>query len=80
MQLDPNQLLALRHMGYEWRMFRAMFEAAGPYWGGSYIPAATTITAVGTADFYPTAASRATFSYDINGIVGSKTIERFAFQ
>jgi hypothetical protein len=56
-----------------------VYRTTGPYWGGAYDPAATTITAVGTADFLPTNTSHAQFSYAIQGITGSKAIERLHF-
>lgn len=56
-----------------------VYRTNGSYWGGAYDPNTTTIIAVGTADFLPTSTSRAQFSYTIEGIVGSKAIERLRF-
>src|ERR1700674_3851335 len=63
---------ALRYTG-------TVYLTAGPYWGGAYDPAATTISAVGAADSLPTSTSHAQFSYTIQGITGSKAIERLRF-
>jgi hypothetical protein len=69
----------LRDAGNALHYAGTVYRTTGPYWGGAYDPAATTIAAVGTADFLPMATSRAIFNYNIEGIAGSKTIERFRF-
>jgi len=56
-----------------------VYRTSGPYWGGAYDPAAVTATAVGAADFLPQGTSRALFTYAIEGMSGSKAIERLAF-
>lgn len=56
-----------------------VYRTSGPYWGGPYDPAATTLTMVGTADFLPTSVSDAIFSYTIEGVMGSKAIQRLRF-
>jgi hypothetical protein len=69
----------LRDAGNALHYSGTLYRTSGPYWGGAYDPAAITITAVGTADFLPTAVSHAIFSYTIEGIAGSKAIERLRF-
>ena len=56
-----------------------VYRTAGPYWGGAFNAAGVSVTAVGTADFRPTSVSRAVFSYTIEGVSGTKQIERFRF-
>lgn len=56
-----------------------VYRTSGSYWGSAYDSAATTIAAVGTADFQPVSITRATWSYTIEGITGSKPIERIRF-
>ena len=56
-----------------------VYKTTGPYWGGPFNPAAVTLNVVGTADFLPTSTSHAVFSYTIEGVSGSKRIERFRF-
>ena len=69
----------LRDAGNALHYAGTVYRTTGPYWGGAYDPRAVTVTAVGTADFLPTSTSRAQFSYTIEGISGSKAIERFRF-
>ena len=56
-----------------------VYRTSGPYWGGTYDASGVTATVVGTGDFLPLGVSRATFSYTIDGITRSKTVERFPF-
>lgn len=56
-----------------------VYRTTGSYWGATYDPAATIIALVGTAEFQPTSISRAVWSYTIEGVTGSKAIERFRF-
>ena len=63
---------ALRYAG-------SVYRTSGPYWGGPYDPAMTTVALVGTAAFQPTATSQAIWSYTIEGVAGTKFIERFRF-
>ena len=57
----------------------AVYRTSGPYWGGTYDPAAVAIAVVGTGDFLPQGVSRALFSYTIEGVTGSRMIERLQF-
>jgi hypothetical protein len=56
-----------------------VYKTTGPYWGGPFDPGALGITAVGTANFVPQTVSRARFDYVIDGISGTKQLERFVF-
>ena len=56
-----------------------IYRTAGAYWGGAYSAKDISVVAVGTADFKPTNSSHAIWNYTIDGIKGSKTIERFHF-
>ena len=57
----------------------AVYRTSGPYWGGAYDPAAVALSVVGTGDFLPLGVSRALFGYTIEGVTGSRMIERFQF-
>jgi hypothetical protein len=61
------------------RFVWTVYKTTGPYWGGTFDPAAVTGTAVGTASFTPQAVSRARFDYTIEGVSGSKQLQRFTF-
>jgi hypothetical protein len=63
---------ALRYTG-------TVYRTTGPYWGSAFNPASVAIVAVGTADFVPAGATRALFSYTIEGVGGSKSLERMRF-
>jgi hypothetical protein len=63
------------NLRYVWMVYKT----TGPYWGGLFDPGAVRITAVGTASFVPQAVSRARFEYTIEGVSGSKQLQRFAF-
>ncbi len=56
-----------------------VYRTTGPYWGGAFDPKAVTITAAGTADFAPSFAGRVLFTYTIDGVSGSKTLQRMQF-
>jgi len=56
-----------------------VFKTTGPYWALPFDPAALSITPVGTASFVPQSVSRARFDYTIDGIAGSKQLQRFVF-
>ncbi len=56
-----------------------VYRTTGPYWGGAFDPAAVGASVAGTGDFLPQGPGRAVFSYTLDGIAGSKSIERFPF-
>jgi hypothetical protein len=56
-----------------------VYRTSGPFWGGPFDPTSVTVTNVGTAEFVPQTVSRAQFNYTIEGVTGSKQIERFRF-
>ncbi|MGZ6116020.1 MAG: hypothetical protein ACXWND_15700 [Gemmatimonadaceae bacterium] len=68
-----------RDAGNVLRYSGIVYRTSGPFWGGPFNPAAVTVTAVGTAEFVPQTVSRAQFNYTIEGVTGSKQIERFRF-
>ncbi len=55
------------------------YRTTGSPWTMPYDPLALRINPVGTADFSPFDASHAIFSYTIDGVSGSKMVERFRF-
>jgi hypothetical protein len=62
-------------LSYSGTLYRTM----GPTWRGPFDPASVTITAAGTGTFRPYGSGRAVFEYVIDGVSGSKGIDRFAF-
>lgn len=52
------------------------YRTNGPSWQAPFDAAAVRIAPVGTADFAPLDASHAVFSYTIDGVAGSKMVER----
>jgi hypothetical protein len=56
-----------------------VYRTSGPFWAGPFDPAAVTVTTVGTAELVPQTVNRAQFNYTIEGMTGSKQIERFRF-
>ena len=56
-----------------------VYRTTGPYWGTAFNSSAVTVAAVGTADFVPSGSSRAQFIYTIEGVSGSKSVERMRF-
>jgi len=61
-------------------MYHAVvYRTTGPYWAEPFNTGALTITPVGSANFIPRSVSRARFEYVIDGIAGSKELQRFVF-
>lgn len=56
-----------------------IYRTQGTAWQLPFDPAATRLTQAGTASFTPLDASHGIFSYTIDGIGGSKMVERFRF-
>jgi len=56
-----------------------IYRTKGSPWQLPFDPAATTFSTVGTADFTPLDASHGIFSYTVDGVEGSKMVERFRF-
>jgi len=56
-----------------------VYKTTGPYYGGVFDPSLVTVTPVGSATLSFTAYDRGVFSYTIDGVTGSKTIERQPF-
>ena len=56
-----------------------IYRTKGCPWQLPFDPAATTFSTVGTADFTPLDASHGIFSYTVDGVEGSKMVERFRF-
>jgi hypothetical protein len=56
-----------------------VYRTQGTPWQQPFDPAATHMTPVGTASFTPLDASHGIFRYTVDGIGGSKMIERFRF-
>ena len=56
-----------------------VYRTSGPYYGGPFLPANLVVTAVGTAQLKFSDYSHGTFIYTIDGVSGSKAIERQPF-
>jgi hypothetical protein len=56
-----------------------IYRTKGSAWQLPFDPSATTFSTVGTADFTPLDASHGIFSYTVDGVEGSKMVERFRF-
>jgi hypothetical protein len=56
-----------------------VYKTTGPYWAAPFDAGALSITAVGTGNFVPQAPGRARFDYVIEGVAGSKQLQRFVF-
>jgi hypothetical protein len=56
-----------------------VYRTKGSPWQLPFDPSATTFSTVGTADFTPLDASHGIFSYTVDGVEGSKMVERFRF-
>jgi len=56
-----------------------VYRTQGTPWQQAFDPAATHLTPVGTASFTPLDASHGIFRYTVDGISGSKMVERFRF-
>jgi hypothetical protein len=57
----------------------AVYRTRGPYYGGSFDPSQVMVTPVGSGNLMFTDYSHAVFSYTVDGVTGSKTIERQPF-
>jgi hypothetical protein len=68
-----------RDAGNVLRYSGIVYRTSGPFWGGPFNSTAVTVTTVGTAEFVPQTVSRAQFDYTIEGVTGSKQMERFRF-
>jgi hypothetical protein len=55
------------------------YRTAGTPWKLAYDPTAMEVKSAGSADFSPLDASHGIFTYTIDGVAGSKMIERFRF-
>lgn len=56
-----------------------VYKTAGPYFGGVFNPSAVGVTLAGTATLVFTDFDRGTFTYTIDGITGTKSIQRQGF-
>jgi hypothetical protein len=56
-----------------------VYRTSGPYYGGPFLPANVVVTPVGTAQLKFSDYSHGTFIYTIDGVSGSKAIERQPF-
>jgi hypothetical protein len=56
-----------------------VYRTSGPYYGGQFLPANVVVTPVGTAQLTFSDYSHGTFTYTIEGVSGSKAIERQPF-
>jgi len=56
-----------------------IYRTTGPYFGGAFNPANVASTAAGTGTLTFSDFSHATFSYTVDGVSGTKTIERLQF-
>lgn len=56
-----------------------VYKTTGPYFGNVFTSSSVTTTAVGTGILTFTSYNRAKFDYTVEGITGSKNIERFIF-
>jgi hypothetical protein len=56
-----------------------VYKTSGPYYGGPFLPANVVVTPVGTAQLKFSDYSHGTFTYTIDGVSGSKAIERQPF-
>jgi len=63
------------HLHYAGKAYRT----SGPAWQKPYDSKALRIAPVGTADFIPLDASHALFTYTVDGVSGSKMLERWRF-
>jgi len=57
-----------------------VYESAGPFYAGSFNPAAVTARKVGSVTFSPATPGTATLKYSIDGVVVTKPVERQTFQ
>jgi hypothetical protein len=56
-----------------------VYKTTGPYFGGPFLPSNVTVTPAGTATILFTDYGHGIFSYTIDGVTGSKAIERQPF-
>ena len=56
-----------------------VYRTTGPYWASAFNPSLVTVTNVGSADFIPITVSRVQFNYTIEGVSGTKMLDRFKF-
>lgn len=56
-----------------------IYRTAGPSWTGPFNPASVSVTLVGTGTFTFVDATSATFTYSVEGVSGSRHIERMVF-
>jgi len=56
-----------------------VYKTTGPYFGGPFNPAGVSVSPAGTATLRFTQYDRGTFTYTIDGISGTKSIERQGF-
>lgn len=57
----------------------SVYKTTGPYFGGVFNPAAVVVTPAGTATLVFSHYDRGTFSYTIDGVTGTKNIQRQGF-
>ena len=84
---DPGKSAWLVMPGGSWsrddqdllRFSGKVYRTQGTPWQQAFDPAATHLTPVGSASFTPLDASHALFRYTVDGISGSKMVERFRF-
>ena len=56
-----------------------LYRTTGPYFGGTFNPAAVSATRAGTASLAFTDLSHGTLSYTVDGVTATKSIQREAF-
>jgi hypothetical protein len=66
---------ASNHLRFSGRVYRTK----GSPWEVPFDPSTATFSTVGTADFTPLDASHGLFTYTVDGVEGSKMVERFRF-
>ncbi|MGE0862106.1 MAG: hypothetical protein AB7P42_23530 [Gammaproteobacteria bacterium] len=57
----------------------AVYKTTGPFFGGPFNPAGVSVSPVGTATLRFTQYDRGTFTYTIDGVTGTKNIQRQGF-
>ncbi len=57
----------------------SVYKTTGPYFGGPFDPAGVSVSLAGTATLRFTQYDRGTFTYTIDGITGTKNIQRQSF-
>ena len=56
-----------------------IYKTTGPYWGAPFDPAQVNFFAAGSATFTPQSVGQARFDYVIDGVTGSKQLQRLVF-